>query len=183
MWPSGKALDSDSKMRKFESYRPNHSNKVRGEFSLKKVEKEDLKKANKEVQNRLKKGKSEFKEFIMRGDVVDLAVGVIVGGAFGKIVTSLVNDILMPLIGVLIGGIDFSHLSIDVLDAKIMYGSFIQQVIDFLIVAFCIFMFVKIVTRFTRKEAEKEEKTEEIKKSEEVVLLEEIRDLLKKKDE
>lgn len=150
---------------------------------MKKVEKEDLKKANKEVQDRLKKGRSEFKEFIMRGDVVDLAVGVIVGGAFGKIVTSLVNDILMPIIGVIIGGIDFSNLSIDFIDAKIMYGSFIQQVIDFLIVSFCIFMFVKVVTRFTRKEEEKEEKSEEVKKSQEVLLLEEIRDLLKDKKE
>lgn len=150
---------------------------------MKKVEKEDLKKANKEVQDRLKKGRSEFKEFIMRGDVVDLAVGVIVGGAFGKIVTSLVNDILMPIIGVIIGGIDFSNLSINFIDAKIMYGSFIQQVIDFLIVSFCIFMFVKVVTRFTRKEEEKEEKSEEVKKSQEVLLLEEIRDLLKDKKE
>ena len=150
---------------------------------MKKVEKEDLKKANKKVQDRLKKGRSEFKEFIMRGDVVDLAVGVIVGGAFGKIVTSLVNDILMPIIGIIIGGIDFSHLSINFLDAKIMYGSFIQQIIDFLIVAFCIFIFVKVVTRFTRKEEEKEEKAEEVKKSEEVLLLEEIRDLLKDKKE
>ena len=150
---------------------------------MKKVEKEDLKKANKEVQDRLKKGRSEFKEFIMRGDVVDLAVGVIVGGAFGKIVTSLVNDILMPIIGVIIGGIDFSNLSINFIDAKIMYGSFIQQVIDFLIVSFCIFVFVKVVTRFTKKEEEKEEKAEEVKKSEEVLLLEEIRDLLKDKKE
>lgn len=148
---------------------------------MKKVEKEDFKKANKEVQEKLKKGHSEFKEFIMRGDVVDLAVGVIVGGAFGKIVTSLVNDILMPIIGILIGGIDFSHLSVNLGDAKIMYGSFIQQVIDFLIVAFCIFMFVKIVNKFTKKEAEKDEKVEEEKKSEEVVLLEEIRDILKSK--
>ena len=145
---------------------------------MKKVEKEDLKKANKEVKDKLKKGRSEFKEFIMRGDVVDLAVGVIVGGAFGKIVTSLVNDILMPIIGIIIGGIDFSHLSINLGDAKIMYGSFIQQIIDFLIVAFCIFMFVKVVNRFTKKE---EEKVEEVKKSEEVLLLEEIRDLLKDK--
>ena len=77
----------------------------------------------------------EFKEFIAKGNVIDLAVGVIIGGAFGKIVTSLVDDILMPIIGIIIGGIDFSNLSIDFLDAKIMYGSFIQQIIDFLIVA------------------------------------------------
>ena len=150
---------------------------------MKKVEKEDLKKANEELNRKFKKGSSEFKEFIMRGDVVDLAVGVIVGGAFGKIVTSLVDDILMPIIGVIIGGIDFSNLSIDFIDAKIMYGSFIQQVIDFLIVAFCIFIFVKAVSKFTKKEEEKEETVEEVKKSEEVLLLEEIRDLLKDKKE
>ena len=148
---------------------------------MKKVEKEDLKRANKEINDKLKKSRSEFKEFIMRGDVVDLAVGVIVGGAFGKIVTSLVNDILMPIIGVIIGGIDFSNLSIDFIDAKIMYGSFIQQVIDFLIVSFCIFIFIKIVGKFTKKEEEKEKMTEEVKKTEEVLLLEEIRDLLKNK--
>ena len=95
-----------------------------------KVDKEKLKEANK----KLGKGASEFKQFIMQGNVVDLAVGVIIGGAFGKIVTSLVDDILMPIIGIIIGGIDFSNLSIDFLDAKIMYGSFIQQIIDFLIV-------------------------------------------------
>lgn len=150
---------------------------------MKKVEKEDLKKANEELNRKFKKGSSEFKEFIMRGDVVDLAVGVIVGGAFGKIVTSLVNDILMPIIGVIIGGIDFSNLSIDFVDAKIMYGSFIQQVIDFLIVSFCIFLFVKAVAKFTKKEEKEEEKEEEPKKSDEVLLLEEIRDLLKEKKE
>ena len=89
----------------------------------------------KEVNKKLGKGASEFKEFIMKGDVVDLAVGVIVGGAFGKIVTSLVNDILMPLLGIVIGGIDFTNLSIDIVDAKVMYGSFIQQIIDFLIIS------------------------------------------------
>ena len=143
-----------------------------------KVDKEKLKEANK----KLGKGASEFKQFIMQGNVVDLAVGVIIGGAFGKIVTSLVDDILMPIIGIIIGGIDFSNLSIDFLDAKIMYGSFIQQIIDFLIVALCIFIFVKAINKITRKdkkEEEKEEKVEEPKKSDEVILLEEIRDLLK----
>ena len=142
--------------------------------------KEELKKARK------KAGKlgSEFKEFIMQGNVVDLAVGVIIGGAFGKIVTSLVDDILMPLIGIVIGGMDFSKLSIDVLEAKIMYGAFIQNVIDFLIVAFCIFMFVKAVNGVTeklKKEKEEEEAEEAAQRSEEIELLEEIRDLLKKK--
>ena len=133
----------------------------------------------KNVNKKLGKGASEFKKFIMQGNVVDLAVGVIIGGAFGKIVTSLVNDILMPIIGILIGGIDFTGLSVEVADAKILYGSFIQNIIDFLIVAFCIFIFIKIIGKFTKKN-EKEEAVEEAKKTEEVLLLEEIRDLLKK---
>ena len=148
-------------------------------LKMKKVNKEDLKEANKKLGKKLVKGRTEFKEFIMRGNVIDLAVGVIVGGAFGSIVTSLVDDILMPIIGVIIGGLDFSNLSIDFADAKIMYGSFIQQIVDFLIIAFCIFMFIKAIGKFTKKEEEKEEVEEEAKKSEEVLLLEEIRDLLK----
>lgn len=144
---------------------------------------EKIKDVNKKIGKKLNKGMSEFKEFIMKGNVVDLAVGVIVGGAFGKIVTSLVNDILMPIIGMIIGGIDFTSLSIKIADAQIMYGSFIQQVVDFLIVSACIFMFVKLINRLTRKkETAEEAKTEvvEEKKSDEVLLLEEIRDLLKK---
>ena len=121
----------------------------------------------------------EFREFISKGNVVDLAVGVIIGGAFGKIVTSLVNDIIMPVIGIIIGGIDFSNLSITFGNAQIMYGMFIQNVIDFLIIAFCIFMFVKMINKLTRKKAKKEE-VKEVVKSDEVLLLEEIRDLLKK---
>lgn len=121
----------------------------------------------------------EFKAFISRGNVVDLAVGVIVGGAFGKIVTSLVNDLLMPLIGIVLGGIDFSNLSIEFGSSKIMYGSFIQNIIDFLIIAFCVFMFVKLINRLSHK-PKKEEIKETVKKSDEVLLLEEIRDLLKK---
>ena len=139
------------------------------------MEKENLKKVNK----KLGKGASEFKEFIMQGNVVDLAVGVIIGGAFGKIVTSLVDDILMPIIGVVIGGIDFTGLSVEVADAKIMYGSFIQQIVDFLIVAFCIFLFIKAIGKFTKKKEEAVEEAVEEAKSEEVALLEEIRDLLK----
>ena len=144
---------------------------------MKKVKAPDAK----EVEKKLHKGVSEFKEFIMRGDVVDLAVGVIVGGAFGKIVSSLVNDILMPVIGVIIGGIDFSSLSINIADAKIMYGSFVQQIIDFLIISLCIFLFIKVINKFTKKEEKTEEQVEE-KKSDEVLLLEEIRDLLKSKE-
>ncbi|MBR3162812.1 MAG: large conductance mechanosensitive channel protein MscL, partial [Clostridia bacterium] len=120
---------------------------------------------------------SEFKEFIAQGDVVDLAVGVIIGGAFGKIVTSLVNDILMPIIGVLIGGIDFSGLKAKIGEATITYGMFIQNIIDFLIVAVCIFFFVKTIERITKKKEAEEEAVEEEKKDEQVVLLEEIRDL------
>lgn len=128
---------------------------------------------------KISKGASEFKTFISRGNVVDMAVGVIIGGAFGKIVTSLVNDVLMPVVGVFLGGLDFSDLSIKVGDATIKYGSFIQTIVDFLIVAFCIFMIVKLFESFKKK---KEEETEETpKKSDEVLLLEEIRDLLKKK--
>lgn len=130
----------------------------------------------------LKKGKgfiSEFKEFISRGNVLDMAVGVIIGTAFGKIVTSIVNDILMPIMGVIIGGHDFSSLSIEIGDAMINYGMFIQNVIDFLIVAFCIFVIVKVVNTITHKEEEKKE--EAPKKDEQIILLEEIRDLLKEK--
>lgn len=146
---------------------------------MNKTEKEKIKEVNKKVNKKLNKSASEFKEFIMKGDVVDLAVGVIIGGAFGKIVSSLVNDVLMPIIGILIGGIDFSNLSVNIVDAKIMYGSFLQQVVDFLIISLCVFIFVKIINKLTRK---KEEVKEE-KKSEEVMLLEEIRDLLKKNKE
>ncbi|MCL4269933.1 MAG: large conductance mechanosensitive channel protein MscL [Anaerolineales bacterium] len=85
----------------------------------------------------------EFKEFVMRGNVLDLAVGVIIGGAFGKIVGSLVNDILMPLVGLLMGGVNFSELSVTVGSATIMWGLFLQTVVDFLIIAFVIFLIVK----------------------------------------
>lgn len=140
---------------------------------LEKVSKEELKKAKKEV--------GKFKEFISRGNVVDMAVGVIVGGAFSKIVTSLVNDIITPLIGIVIGGIDFSNLKLQIGGAKIAYGSFIQTVIDFLIIAVCIFTVVRIFEKLKRKEKVEEKKEEPPKKSDEVILLEEIRDLLKDK--
>ena len=120
----------------------------------------------------------EFKEFIRRGNVLDLAVGVIMGSAFGKIISSLVDNILMPIIGIIIGGYDFSDLAIKVGGARIKYGLFIQNVIDFLIVAVCIFIFVKVINKILtkNKEEEKEEPKEEIK--EEVILLREIRDSL-----
>lgn len=127
----------------------------------------------------------EFKEFISKGNVVDLAVGVIIGGAFGKIVTSLVNDIIMPLIGVIIGGINFTNLSIKIGESVIAYGSFIQNIIDFLIIAACIFVFVKFVNKLTslnKAEVKEETKKEEPKVAEDIKLLTEIRDLLKKQN-
>ena len=126
---------------------------------------------------------AEFKEFISKGNVIDLAIGVIVGSAFGKIVSSIVDDILMPLIGIVIGGVDFTNLSVTVKDAVITYGNFIQNVIDFLIIAVCIFFMIKAIERFTKKEEAKDESEEEIKKDENTILLEEIRDLLKDKKE
>jgi len=123
----------------------------------------------------------EFKKFITRGNVLDLAVGVIVGSAFTGIVNSLVNNILTPMIGLVLGGINFSGLSITIGDASIMYGAFIQSVIDFLITAFCIFIIVKFVNRLSSIKKEKEIKKEEKKaaKPADIELLEEIRDLLK----
>lgn len=128
----------------------------------------------------------EFKEFAMRGNVIDLAVGVIIGGAFGKIVTSLVNDLLMPVLGVLIGGINFIDLkyvitpaSGDVAEVAFRYGAFIQSVIDFLIIAFSIFLFIKLLSSLKKEEPAPEPTHPE--PSNEEILLTEIRDLLKKK--
>lgn len=139
----------------------------------------------------MKKFLNEFKTFAMRGNVVDMAVGVIIGGAFGKIVSSFVDDIIMPPIGFLLGGVNFKDLSIKLgeklaEDGKTMeavtvnYGNFIQQTVDFLIIAFCVFLLVKAVMKITKKNEEepapaKPEPTAEEK------LLTEIRDLLKNK--
>ena len=127
----------------------------------------------------------DFKEFAFRGNVLDMAIGVIIGAAFGKIVTSLVSDLIMPIISILTGGINFKDLKLvitpahgDVAENAIMYGSFIQNVVDFLIIAFCIFLFVRLIEKFKKKE---EVKAEAPKKADDVVLLEEIRDLLKAK--
>ena len=119
----------------------------------------------------------EFKKFISRGNVVDLAVGVVIGGAFSKIVSSLVDNIIMPFVGVIIGGIDFTNLYWKFGSAKIEYGVFIQNIVDFLIVAFCIFIAIRIFNKILHK---KEEKPPVPPKKDEVILLEEIRDLLKK---
>lgn len=120
----------------------------------------------------------DFKKFILRGNVLDLAVAVIMGGAFGKIVTSLVDDIIMPLVGVFLGGVDFTGLSYNVGDSVVLYGQFIQSVIDFLIIAFFIFLFVRILSKM--KKEEPEEETSPVPTNEEL-LLEDIRDLLKEK--
>jgi len=117
----------------------------------------------------------EFREFAMKGNIVDLAVAVIIGGAFGKIVSSLVEDIVMPAIGAL-GRADFKSLMIQVGDAKIMYGKFLQMCLDFLIIAAAIFLAVKVLNHLRRKE---EAKPAEPPRQEK--LLEEIRDLLKKR--
>ncbi len=139
----------------------------------------------------MKKMLNEFKKFISKGNVVDLAVGVVVGGAFSKIVSSLVNDIIMPLIGVIIGGIDFTNLSLKVGEATINYGMFIQNIIDFLIISFCIFLVVKALNTLDDmtkkkleklKKEEKSEKKEEEKVSEEILLLREINNSLKKQN-
>jgi large conductance mechanosensitive channel len=118
----------------------------------------------------------EFREFIMRGNVLDLAVAVVIGGAFGAIVTSLVDDLLMPLIGIMLGGIDFSGLAIEVGNATLRYGNFIQQIINFLIIAFALFLLIKLANRLMRKKAEAP--TPPAPTAEEK-LLAEIRDILK----
>lgn len=126
----------------------------------------------------------EFKEFAMRGNVIDLAVGVIIGTAFGKIVSSLVNDILMPPIGMLTGGMDFSNFALTLKDKSaeapavaINYGVFINAVIDFAIVAFCIFLLIRGINQFKRKEEAQPAAPAAPPKQE--MLLVEIRDLLK----
>ena len=93
----------------------------------------------------------EFKVFIERGNVVDLAVGVVIGSAFSKIVSSVVDDLLMPIIGVILGGLDFSNLSIKIGDSVIKYGSFINNVINFFIIAICVFILVKLINKLTKK--------------------------------
>lgn len=120
----------------------------------------------------------EFRAFALKGNVLDLAIGVIIGAAFGKIVSSLVNDILMPIIGLLLGGLDLSGLTFTFREAVVKYGVFLQTVLDFLIVAYSIFLFIKLIGKVKRKEEAKPAKPPE--PSREEVLLAEIRDLLKR---
>ena len=138
---------------------------------------------------------ADFKAFAMRGNVIDMAVGVIIGGAFGKIVSPLVNDIIMPLIGIVVGGVNFTDLkwvitpaSVDeagneIAESTLNYGTFIQSTIDFLIIAFSIFVMVRVITKITtRKKAEEEAAPAPAPEpSNEEKLLAEIRDLLKEK--
>lgn len=132
----------------------------------------------------------EFKTFAMRGNVMDMAVGIILGGAFGKIISSLVGDLIMPLVGLLIGGVNFTDLKINLKDATvdnlghaipavtINYGTFLQTTFDFIVIAFCIFLMVKALNRLSHKK--EEAPVTPPQPSEEVKLLGEIRDLLNK---
>ena len=132
--------------------------------------------------NKIKEFYGDFKKFISKGNVVDLAVAVVIGNAFNKIISSLVNDIIMPLVGIIIGGIDFTDIKLTIGSESILFGSFIQNIIDFLIIAFSIFLVIKLMSKFSRKKEEEIEAKEEApKKADDVILLEEIRDLLKNK--
>jgi len=129
---------------------------------------------------------NDFKKFISRGNVLDLAVGVILGSAIGKIVSSLVNDIIMPIIGIVLGKIDLTSLKYVITPASgenpelaINYGVFIQNIIDFLIISFAIFMMIRMIDKFKKKEGKKAQISQP---SEEIILLREIRDSLKEKD-
>ncbi len=130
---------------------------------------------------------SEFKEFAMRGNVIDMAVGVVIGGAFGKIVSSLVGDVIMPVVGVLTGGVNFTDLKLTLKEAvegapavTINYGSFIQTMVDFLIIAFCIFCVIKTLNTLKNKLPKEEPAPAEPETPADIALLTEIRDLLKK---
>lgn len=125
----------------------------------------------------------EFRDFINRGNVIDLAVAVIIGGAFGAIISSLVNDIIMPLIGLLMGGVDFASLAVQVGDAQVLYGSFIQAVVNFVLIAFVLFLIVRGFNKMQESRAKEEEEALPAppEPSPEEKLLAEIRDLLREK--
>lgn len=136
------------------------------------------------MKEELKKILNEFKQFIERGNVVDLAVGVVIGNAFSKIVSSVVNDLLTPMIGIVLGGLDFSGISLTIKNSTINFGLFINNVINFFIIAICVFLLVKFINKLTKKKEQTEEVKEEVieepKKSNEEILLEEILKELKK---
>ena len=123
---------------------------------------------------------SEFKEFAMKGNLIDMAVGIIIGAAVGKMVSTLVENIIMPIVGVFMGGVNFQDLSITVGDAAIGYGAFIQAMIDFLIIAFVIFMILKAISKMKENFEKEQAEAEPAPDPADVVLLTEIRDLLKK---
>ncbi|PQZ53643.1 MULTISPECIES: large-conductance mechanosensitive channel protein MscL [Bacillus] len=125
---------------------------------------------------------NEFKKFAFKGNVIDLAVGVVIGAAFGKIVSSLVKDIITPLLGMILGGVDFTDLKLTFGKSSIMYGNFIQTIFDFLIIAAAIFMFVKVFNKLTSKREEEEKKEELPEPTKEEEILGEIRDLLKQQN-
>lgn len=130
--------------------------------------------------NHMKNFFEEFKKFAIKGNVIDLAVAVIIGGAFGKIVTSLVDNIIMPVVGMFLGGVDFSGYAFQAGGAYIKYGSFIQSVVDFTIIAFIIFLAIRTINKMKQNE-EKVEPEKPKEPSDEVKLLTEIRDLLQSK--
>ena len=122
----------------------------------------------------------DFKAFALRGNVVDLAVAVVIGTAFNKIVSSLVDNIVMPFIGILTGGADFSELKATLWGEEVQYGAFIQSVTDFIIIALAIFVAIKVMTNLQRKQDEAPEDQKPVEPSEDIKILREIRDLLKK---
>lgn len=150
-----------------------------------------VKEAVKTARKKQPKIVKEFAEFINKGNIIDLAVGVVIGGAFGKIVTALVDYIIMPIVGIIIGGVDFSDLYItipnwlgDGAGVRLQYGNFIQAVVDFLIIAFCIFIFIKFITKFKIEFKEEIEDAKEVEPSKEdqmIALLEDIKKNTSKK--
>ena len=150
-----------------------------------------VKEAVKTARKKQPKIVKEFAEFINKGNIIDLAVGVVIGGAFGKIVTALVDYIIMPIVGIIIGGVDFSDLYItipnwlgDGAGVRLQYGNFLQAVVDFLIIAFCIFIFIKFITKFKIEFKEEIEDAKEVEPSKEdqmIALLEDIKKNTSKK--
>ena len=156
-----------------------------------KAAKERANSAASKISKKQPKVVKEFAEFINKGNIVDLAVGVVIGGAFGKIVTALVDYIIMPIVGTILGGVDFSDLYFTIPNwlgdgrgVRLQYGNFLQAVVDFLIIAFCVFVFVKFITKFKldfKKEMEEAEKAEPSKDDKIISLLEDIKKNTSKK--
>lgn len=128
----------------------------------------------------MKKFIAEFKEFALKGNMIDLAIGIIIGSSFNAIVNSIVNDILMPIFGIILGGKDFSGLAITIGEAQIKYGMLIQSLINFVIIAFCLFLLVKVMNKLRNPKPVEEEPAPAPVKPDDIALLEEIRDLLAK---